>query len=106
MLLALIAALFVLWFFGYIHIQGLQIPDMSLFTINNHVITLWNILILLVIGIIIGELPNPFRAIASVFLVLWVLSVLGIIAFAGLDSILIISLIVGLVLYVITGARA
>jgi hypothetical protein len=106
MLVGLLIVLIILWFLGYIHIQGLNIPDITLFSINNHPITLVNLLILLVIGVIIGVLPNPFRAIASVFLVLWILSVLGILAFTGLSSILVISIIAGLILYLLNGARS
>jgi len=45
--------------------------------INGHPVTLFNIFILLVIGWAVGVLPPPFQAIASVLLILWVLSVLG-----------------------------
>ncbi|HSX08740.1 MAG TPA: hypothetical protein VLF93_01145 [Candidatus Saccharimonadales bacterium] len=101
MLTGLLIILIILWFLGYIQISGLSIPDTTLFAINSHPITLWNILTLLVIAAIIGILPNPFRAIASVFLILWILSVLGILAFAGLSSLLIIAIIVGLIIYII-----
>ena len=106
MLTFLVIILAILWFLGYINISGLAIPNTTLFFINAHPITLWNLLTLLVIAVIIGVLPNPFRAIASVFLVLWVLSVLGILAFAGLSSILVIALVVGLLAYIIGGAAA
>jgi hypothetical protein len=106
MLAFLLIALIVLWFLGYIQISGLAIPDTTLFYLNAHPITLWNMLTLLVISAVIGLLPNPFRAIASVFLVLWILSVLGIFVFAGLSSILIIAIIVGLLAYLIGGAAA
>lgn len=105
MLIFLLVILIILWFFGYIQIQGLIIPDITLFVINGNPITLWNLLIFLVIAVIIGVLPNPFRAIASVFLVLWVLAVLGILAFAGLSNIIVIAIIVGLIIYLVSGAR-
>ena len=103
MLVILIALLGVLWFFGYIHLSIFTIPDITLFAINGQPITLWNLLIFLVIAAIIGALPNPFRAIAGVFLVLWVLSILGILAFAGMSSMLVVALIVGLVAYLVSG---
>jgi hypothetical protein len=103
MLIILLIILIILWFFGYIQISGLTIPDLTLFSINGHPITLWNILILLVVAIIIGVLPNPFRAIASVFLVLWILAVLGILAFAGMSNIIVIAIIIGLIIYVVSG---
>jgi len=103
MLVFLLVVLILLWFFGYIQINGLAIPNITLFSINGHIITLWSLLIFLVIGTIIGVLPNPFRAIASVFFVLWILSVLGILAFAGLSSIIVIAIILGLIVYVLSG---
>ena len=103
MLVFLLVLLAILWFFGYIHIATFAIPDATLFAINGHPVTLWNLLIFLVIAAIVGVLPNPFRAIAGVFLILWVLAVLGIFAFAGLSSILVIAIIVGLIAYLVSG---
>lgn len=103
MLVGLAVILIILWFLGYIQVSGLAIPNITLFYINAHPITLWNLLTLLVVALIVGILPNPFRAIASVFLILWILSVLGILAFAGLSSILIVAIIVGLLVYIVSG---
>lgn len=101
---ALLLILILLWVFGYVHVSGITIPDLVLFTINGQVITLWNILILLVIAWLIGILPRPFREIASVLLVLWVLSVLGVLAIAGLSNIIIIAVIVGIIVYLVGGS--
>lgn len=75
----LLIVLVVLFLLGYIDVSGLSIPNITLFSINNHPVTLWNLLFLGVAGWLIGILPTPFRQIAMVLLVLWVLSVLGII---------------------------
>lgn len=100
MLEALLVILIILWFGGYLRVDGLpQLPDFYLFSLNGQPITLWNILILIVISALIGVLPSPFREIAGVLLILWVLSVLGILAFGGLSSMLVIAIIVGLILY-------
>ena len=98
MLIAIVIILIILWVLGYVPISGLSIPNFVLFTINNHAITLWEILILLVIGWAIGVLPRPLQAIASVLLILWVLSVLGILAIAGLSNIIVLVIIVGIIL--------
>src|SRR5579864_8086993 len=103
MLVFLLIILIALWFFGYITVSMFAFPDVTLFAINGHPITLWNLLIFLVIAAIVGALPGPFRAIAGVFLVLWVLAVLGILAFSGLSSILVVAVIVGLLFYIISG---
>ncbi len=96
MLTTLVIILIILWFLGYSPISGISIPDGILFSINNHPITLWNILILAVVSWTIGILPRPFQAVASILLVLWILSVLGIFAIAGLPNIIILIIIVAL----------
>lgn len=97
MLVAIILILAVLWILGYLNLQALHIPTTTLFVINGQPITLWDLLILLVIAWAVGVLPSPFRLIASVLLLLWVLSVLNIIAVPGLASILVITIVVGLI---------
>ena len=98
MLVAIIIILVILWFLGYAPITGISIPNFVLFTINSHPVTLWELLILIVVGWAIGILPRPFQLIASVLLLLWILSVLGILAFAGLPNIIVIVIIIGLVI--------
>src|SRR5260221_9183881 len=106
MLTGLLIILVILWFIGYVHIGAISIPDVTLFSINNHVVTLWNLLILIVISWAIGILPAPIRAIAGVLLILWILSVLCIIALAGigLSSLLVLAVILGLVVSVFSAA--
>jgi hypothetical protein len=97
MVIAIVIILAILWFIGYIPVSGISIPNLVLFTVNNHPITLWNILILLVVGWAIGILPRPFQAVASILLLVWILSVLGIFAIAGLSSIIVLVIIVALI---------
>jgi hypothetical protein len=97
---AILLILTVLWFFGYIHIQGLSIPNYPLFALNGHSISLWDLLIFLVILWAIEALPGPLRAIAGILLVIWVLSTLGIIAIVGLSHLIVVVLIICLVLAV------
>lgn len=103
MIITLLIVLIVLWLLGYLNIGFINIPDITLLTINGRSISLWDLLILLVVGIIIKILPGPFRQIAAVLLILWVLSVLGILSIAGLSNILLIAIIIGLVFFVIRG---
>lgn len=101
MLIAIIIILSILWFLGYAPLSGLSIPNITLFSINNHMVTLWEVLILIVVGWAIGLLPRPFQAIASILLLFWILSVLGIIAlFTGLPNIIILIIIAALILSV------
>jgi hypothetical protein len=94
MIVTIVIILAILWFLGYVPLSGIFI----LFTINNHPVTLWEVLILVVVGWAIGILPRSLQAIASVLLLLWILSVLGILAIAGLPNIIILVIIVGLII--------
>ena len=98
MIIAIVVILIILWFLGYAPITGISIPNIVLFTINNHPVTLWEVLILAVIAWAIGILPRPLQMIASVLLLLWVLSVLGILAIAGLSNIIVLVIIIGLII--------
>lgn len=97
MLIAIVIILTILWLLGYAPVSGISIPDFALFTINNHPITLWEILILAVVSWAIGILPRPFQAVASVLLVFWIISVLGIFAITGLPNIIVLAIIVALI---------
>jgi hypothetical protein len=79
-----------------VRVPNFSVPDIPLFVINNHVVTLVEGLMFLVLAAAAGMLPTPLRQIAVVALILWVLSTLGILAITGLSSILVIAVIVGL----------
>jgi hypothetical protein len=98
MLGAIILILVVLWFFGYIHIQGFSVPNIPLFTLNGHAISLWDFLIFLVILWAIEALPGPLRVVAMILLVIWLLSTIGIITIGVLSPLMVIFLILGLIL--------
>lgn len=97
----LIVVLLILYFFGYIHIPWLAIPNPLLFTFGGHDITLLTILIFLAILWAIGILPSPIRQIAMIVLLLWILSTVGIIAVTGLSNLLVIAILVGLIISVL-----
>lgn len=105
MLSSILIILIILWALGYLPIVGLSIPNIVLLSINNHPITLWNILVLLVVMWAIELLPRPFREIAILLSVVWVLSILGFIAVAGLSDILIVVIIVGIAVSVFQGSK-
>jgi hypothetical protein len=90
-----IIILIILWLLGYIPISLIAIPNPTILVINNHPITSINILIFFAIGWAVGILPRPLQAIASVLLLLWTLSTLGILTIiAGLPGIIIIAIII------------
>jgi hypothetical protein len=99
----IILVLIILWFLGYVRVGNINIPDLALFTLNGNSISLWDILIFAVIVWAIGVLPSPLRQIAMVALLLWVLSTLGILAIAGLSSLIIIAFILGLIFFLLGG---
>lgn len=93
----LLVLLVVFWGLGYLRVDGLNFPNMSLFQLNSHAISLREVLIFAVVLWAIGILPSPFREIAGILLALWVLSLLGLIAIAGLSNLIVIAIIVGIV---------
>ncbi len=97
MLIAIVVILIILWFLGYAPISEISIPNFVLVTINNHPVTLWEILILAVIGWAIGILPRPFQIVASVLLIIWILSILGILPVVGLSGIIVLAIIAALI---------
>src|SRR3989338_1379959 len=103
MLFIILVVLLGLRFLGYAPVAGVHIPNTVLFSINNHPITLWNVLIVFAVLWAISILPRPFREIASVLLLLWVLSVVGIFAIAGLSNVILIAIIVGFGYYIFLG---
>lgn len=103
MLAVIVLILIALWFLGYVRIGDFNIPDISLFTLNGVDISLWDVLILAVILWAVSVLPSPLRQIVAVGVLIWVLSTLGIIAIAGLSSLIIIAIILGLLFTLLGG---
>ena len=97
MLLTIVVLLIVLWFLGYVQISNVVVPNVPLFVINEHMVTLVELLIFVAIVWAVSILRTPLRQIGFAVVVLWVLATLGIIAVAGLSSILVIAIIVGVV---------
>lgn len=103
MLLALLIILIILWLLGYIPITLFAVPNLVLFSINNHPISLWNLIVFAIILAIIGVLPRPFREIASILLILWILSILGIFFITAFSNIIVLAIIVGIIVLLFTG---
>jgi hypothetical protein len=101
MLQIILAVLVILLLTGNIRISGFDLPHIVLLNINGQSITLVNVLIFFLILWALGILPSPFREIAALLFILWILSIFGIIAFAGLSNLIIIAIIVGIVFSII-----
>ncbi|MEO6508413.1 MAG: hypothetical protein ABIO02_00515 [Patescibacteria group bacterium] len=101
MAIFLLVVLVALWLMGLIQIPGISSLNVQLFELFGKSISLMDILIFGAIIWAIGILPSPFRQIAAVIALIWLLSFFGFIAVAGLSNILVLILIIGLVLSVL-----
>lgn len=97
MLLTIVVLLIVLWLLGYVQISNVVVPNVPVFEINAHMVTLLELLIFVAIVWAVSILPTPLRQVGFAVVVLWVLATLGIIEVVGLSSILVIAIIVGLI---------
>lgn len=93
MIEAALMILIVLFVLGYVNIPGVTIPNYHLYTLNHHVITLYEVLIFIVIFWVIGFAPRFLRIIAGALLIIWILSTFGIITVKGLPAIIVLALI-------------
>lgn len=101
MIATLIILLFILWLLRYgPFVDALAFP---LLAINGRVIDFWDVATFLLVIWVVGILPSPFRQIGAVLVILWTLSVLGILVVANLSSIIVLAIIVGLILYLLSG---
>lgn len=105
MTLAVLLFLILLWVLGYVQIPFLPFLDITLFTLLGKTITLYDLLLFALMVWAIDLLPGPFRAMASVVLLLWVLAFFGIIAITGFSEIIVLALIIGLIVYLFTGGK-
>src|SRR5688572_9280334 len=101
MLEIVLVILVILLLTGNIRISGFDLPHIVLVTINGQPITLVNVLIFFIILWALGLLPSPFREIAALLFVLWLLSIFGFIAIAGLSNLIIIAIVVGIVFSIV-----
>lgn len=88
------------WFLEYIQIPWINFPNPTIFSFNNHSVTLINVLTFTLIIWLIGLLPSPFWEIALLILILWILSTIGLIVINGLSNILIVAVIFSLIFYI------
>lgn len=106
MLAIVLVFLILLFILGYIDIPNLPLRDITLFDLVGRAITLYDLILFLIILWVIELLPWPFRGIAMVLLVLWLLSFFGIIVISGFSNIVVLVLIVGIIAYIIRGIKA
>lgn len=93
MLSVVLLILIVSWFGGYGPFLAFRVP---LFELMGQTITLWDILIFLVIIWVIDLLPGFLRQVAGVALILWLLSLFGLLAIPMLPNLIVLALIIGI----------
>lgn len=95
MLATLLVVLVLLWFFGFLRLDFLNYIIIGDLTLLNLII------IGLIIYFIFSIAPSFLRIILGVALAIYILSVLGIIAVAGLTNIVVLAVIIAVVLYLL-----
>ena len=105
MLLIALIALVVLWALRYVHPSGLVVPDIGVFAINRHTVTLLELGIFVVSVSSVAILPSPLRQIGAALVVLWALAITGTIPIAGLSSLVVLAIAVTLVAALIARQR-
>ncbi|MCX7997113.1 MAG: hypothetical protein N2691_05195 [Patescibacteria group bacterium] len=94
MIYGVLAVLVVLWLLGIVQIPYL---DYVLFSVNGQGIEIKELLIFLAIVWLIGLLKSPFREVVTVLFLIWILSLLGIVAVTGLSDFIVLAVVIGVI---------
>ena len=86
----------VLYFYGYVQIPGITVPNPTLFIIHGHPVLLASFLIFIAILWTITVLPPVLRIIGIILLTAWTLTELGFVVIAGLSNFLAVAVIITL----------
>src|SRR6266404_768882 len=87
MLQTVLIIFILLWLLGFLHIGFFTIPLFGVFTFQN-------LIYLILILFLISMLPGIFRIIATILLILWLLSTFGFLLIGGLGHIILLILII------------
>lgn len=85
-----------LYFYGYVQVPGITVPNPTLFIIHGQTVSLAALLIFFAILWTISVLPPILRIIGIILLVAWTLTELGFVVIAGLSNFIAIAVIVSL----------
>ncbi len=88
--------LVLLYFYGYVQIPGITVPNPTILTIHNQPISVSAFLIFFAILWTISILPPVLRIIAIILLLAWTLTELGFVVIAGLSNFIAITIIMAL----------
>lgn len=103
MLIAVILVLMILWALGFLQIVNVDFLRVAIANVGGRAVTILDALIGLSIVMVAVALRGPLGIVVGVLLVLWALSVVGIVVVEGipLNALLVLVLIVGLVVHVL-----
>jgi hypothetical protein len=86
----------ILYFYGYVQIPGVTVPNPTLFIIQGQPVVVSSFLIFFAILWTITVLPPILRIIGIILLVAWTLTELGFVVIAGLSNFIAITIIISL----------
>lgn len=97
----LIVVIIVLWLLKIITIPWLVLPNFPVFSIMGVSITVERLLIVALCAWLASSLGSPFRQMLWAFVILWLLSILGLVVIGNMTMLVVISIVVGLILSVV-----
>ena len=97
----IIAIVVALWLLGLINIPWLTMPHFPVFSVLGYSVTIQRLLIFGIVIWLASSLGSPFRQMLWVFFILWLLSTLGIIGSIAMGTLILVSIVVGLILSVV-----
>ncbi len=97
----IIAIVVALWLLGVINIPWLTMPHFPVFSVLGYSVTIQSLLIFGIVIWLASSLGSPFRQILWVFFILWLLSTIGIVGSIATGTLILVSIVVGLILSVV-----
>ena len=101
MLIILLTVIILLWLVGFISIPASSFLTSPVLYFNGRPIGLWDLIVFFVLVWVVSILPQPVKGGVILLLLLWILSLLGILTFSGMGSVLLLLLIVALILHIL-----
>ena len=97
----IIAIVVALWLLGVINIPWLTMPHFPVFSVLGYSVTIQRLLIFGIVIWLASSLGSPFRQMLWVFFILWLLSTMGIVGSIATGTLILVSIVVGLILSVV-----
>ena len=104
MLLALVVALVILWVLGLVQPGNLDFLRVRVLPLGTGVLTVLDLLIALSVLVLMAAVRGPLALACGVLLVLWALTIGGVVAVQGvpLSALIILAILAGLMIHILT----